>query len=139
MAETQKRRKYVNFIAVSTLVASLTVLLFSRGLGTSFGIQIPEQLIGVILTGSGVMMLIENAYTPEMEREDPQGLQFLIGVPGSAVAIILGIGYIFLEPFIVTLFGGFEGGIYLAAISIIIVERLTNMADWNPTFRDFLD
>lgn len=138
MSEIKKRTRYVNFIAVSTLVASLILLLFSRGLGGNFfGLQLPEQLIGIILLGSGFMLLIENAFDKEMDLKDADGLQFIIGVPGSIVAIMLGLGYLLLEPTIVTLFGGFEGGIYLAAIVIIAVERLTNMANWNPRLKDF--
>lgn len=137
MSEIKKRTRYVNFIAVSTLIASLIVLFLARGIGGSFGIELPEMLIGTILTGSGLMMLIENAFDKDMDLEDADGLQFIVGVPGSIVAIILGLGYLLLEPVIVQLFGGFEGGIYLAAIAILAVERLTNMANWNPKLSDF--
>jgi len=137
MSNIKKRTRYVNFIAVSTLVASLFLLLIGRGLGTGINVQLPEQLIGIIVIGSGAMMLIENAFTKEMDLEDSDGLKFIIGVPGSIVAILLGAGFLLLEPVLINLFGGFEGGIYLAAIAILAVERITNMSNWNPKISDF--
>lgn len=132
-----RRTRYVNFLSVMTLIALLSALFLSnRGIGL-YQLQMPEQLIGIILVGAGSLMVIENAFTTDMDMRESDDIQFLVGVPGSLIAVLLGVGFLTLNPLLVSLFTGFEGGIYLTALVIIAAERITNMSEWNPRLSDF--
>jgi hypothetical protein len=121
------RTRIVSIISTLTLTSALATLLLSRGINSGIEVQMPETLIGIVILGSGSMLLIENLFNRNMELDDPQDLQFIVGVPGSIVALVLGFGYLTLSEDIVNTLGGFEGGIYLGAIAIILIERITNL------------
>lgn len=131
-----RRGFYTRYIAWGTLLAGLFVLLVDRGIGV-YDLNTPELLVGLILAGSGFMMLLETMYSRDMEWEDPTSINWLIGVPAALIAIALGAGYLAGYELIVALFDGFEGGIYLAAITILMYEGVTAIFEYNPSLDDF--
>lgn len=131
-----KRGFYTRYIAWGTLIAALSVLLVDRGLGV-YNLNQMEILVGLVLTGSGLMMLLETMYNCKMDWQNPTSINWLIGVPAALIATVLGIGYIIQQELIVELFSGFEGGIYLAAITILLYEGVTALAEYNPNLSDF--
>lgn len=136
--ETEPRTRIVSLIGTGTLAASFVALFFARGVDAGFDVQMPETLFGIIILGAGGMLLIENLFDRDLTLADPQDLQFLVGVPGSLLALVLGFGYFTLNVGIVNAIGGFEGGIYLGALIILLVERLTSLTSLDLKFGNLL-
>lgn len=118
------------------MIASLMALLVSRGLGT-INLQMPEYLIAIVLIGSSIMIFLETSFTKDMEWVDSTSINFLVGFPSSIIAFLLGAGYLIGDAFVVETFGGFEGGIYLTALIILVYQGVSAILDFEPSIDDF--
>jgi hypothetical protein len=132
-----RRGTWTRVIAWSTLVASLAVLFLDQ-LG-GINLQAGILLKGVILFGAGLMMLFETFFTKGMDWENPNSVNFLVGVPSGVIAVLLGISYIARINPVIELLGGFEGGIYLAGIIILAYEGITAATGKNIHLSDLGD
>lgn len=132
-----ERGTWTRVIAWSTLVASLGVLFFNE-LG-GINLEVGIMLKGFILLGAGLMMLFETFFTKDMGWENPNSVNFLVGVPSGVIAVLLGVSYISKIYQVRDLLGGFEGGIYLAGIIILAYEGITAASGKNIHLSDLKD
>lgn len=121
----------VRSIAWLTLVVTL-MFLFVQSLGDISINGVPDAseyqdqpniVLGLILLGTGLMILIETVFTRNFpEISNPRSINFVLGLPSGIVAIGLGISWIFGFATIINIFGVFLDGVYLSGLIILLYE-----------------
>lgn len=83
----------------------------------------PNLLLGMILIGTGLMILIETTFTRNFpEISDPRSINFALGAPSGILALTMGISWILGLQWVINTFGVTLDGVYLAGLIILLYE-----------------